>query len=106
MGPGDLCRVPSAAVPHGKAKRISRTKPCGECRMSCGYRARGVSIRAKFVLSRNPGYKTRGVKVLGEILFIEPQGVNEHRRPVSGAPSSSTPRESQAKLRDGTVWGL
>ena len=28
---------------------------------SCGYRARGVSIRGKFVLSRNPGYKTRGV---------------------------------------------
>ena len=25
---------------------------------SCGYRARGVSIRGKFVLSRNPGYKT------------------------------------------------
>ena len=27
---------------------------------SCGYRARWVSIRGKFVLSRNPGYKTRG----------------------------------------------
>ena len=27
---------------------------------SCGYRARGVSIRGKFVLSRNPGYKTSG----------------------------------------------
>ena len=26
---------------------------------SCGYQARGVSIRGKFVLSRNPGYKTR-----------------------------------------------
>ena len=25
-----------------------------------GYRARGVSIRGKFVLSRNPGYKSRG----------------------------------------------
>ena len=28
---------------------------------SCGYRARGVSIRGKFVLSRNSGYKTRWV---------------------------------------------
>ena len=28
---------------------------------SCGYRARGVNIRGKFVLSRNTGYKTRGV---------------------------------------------
>ena len=27
---------------------------------SCGYRARGVSIRGKFVLSRNPGYKRGG----------------------------------------------
>ena len=27
---------------------------------SCGYRARGVNIPGKFVLSRNPGYKTRG----------------------------------------------
>ena len=25
-------------------------------------------------------------------------------RPESGAPSSGTPRESQAKFRDGTVW--
>ena len=30
---------------------------------SCGYRAREVSIRGKFVLSRNPGYKTRGSHV-------------------------------------------
>ena len=27
---------------------------------SCGNRARGVSIRGKFVLSRNMGYRTRG----------------------------------------------
>ena len=27
-------------------------------------------------------------------------------RPEPGAPSSSTPRESQAKFRDGTVWVL
>ena len=25
---------------------------------------------------------------------------------MPGAPSSGTPRESQAKFRDGTVWGL
>ena len=31
-------------------------------------------------------------------------GVNGHRRPVPGAPSSDTPQESQAKLRVGTVW--
>ena len=38
--------------------------------------------------------------------FIETQGVIGHRRPVSGAPSSGTPRESQAKFRHGTVWVL
>ena len=32
--------------------------------------------------------------------------VNGHKRPVLGAPSSGTPRESQAKFRGGTVWGL
>ena len=31
---------------------------------SCGNRARGVSIRGKFVLSRNMGYRTRGVAML------------------------------------------
>ena len=31
---------------------------------SCGNRDRGVSIRGKFVLSRNMGYRTRGVAML------------------------------------------
>ena len=35
----------------------------------------------------------------GTIRFIEPQGLNEHRRPVSCTPSSGTPRESQAKFK-------
>ena len=42
--------------------------------------------------------------VPGEIRLIEPQGENGHMRPEPGAPSSSTPLESQAKSRDGTVW--
>ena len=57
--------------------------------------ARGVGIVAPFA--------PRG-SVFGEIRFIEPQRVNGHRRPVPGAPSSGTPRESQAKFRDGSVW--
>ena len=32
MGTGDLCRVPSAAVRHGKARQRSGMEPCGECR--------------------------------------------------------------------------
>ena len=36
---------------------------------SCGYRARWVSIRGQFVLSRTPEYKTRGVVMwLNEVL--------------------------------------
>ena len=44
--------------------------------------------------------------VFGKIHFIEPQAVNGHRRPVPGVPNNGTPRESQAKFRDGTVSGL
>ena len=33
---------------------------------SCGYRGREISIRGKFVLSRNPGYKTRGGRHVAE----------------------------------------
>ena len=53
--------VPQASARHGRARHSSGTGPCGDCRMSCVYLARGVSIRGKFVLSRNPEYKTRGV---------------------------------------------
>ena len=42
-----------AAVHPGRARQCSGMGPCGYCRR--------VSIRGKFVLSRNPGYKTRGV---------------------------------------------
>ena len=42
----------------------------------------------------------------GKISFIELQGINEHRRPVPGAPSNGTSRESKATFRDGTVWVL
>ena len=42
-----------------------------------------------------------GGQYLRKICFIEPQGVNGHRRHVPGAPISSTPREGQAKFRDG-----
>ena len=48
----------------------------------------------------------RGGSVLGKICYIVSQQVSGHRRPVQGAPSSSTSRESQAKFRDGTMWVL
>ena len=39
-----------------------------------------------------------------KIRFIEPQGINGHRRAVPGPPSSGTYRESQVMFRDWTVW--
>ena len=42
-----------------------------------------------------------GGQYSGTIRFIEPQGVYGHMRPAPGAP-----RDSQAKFRGGTVWGL
>ena len=44
--------------------------------------------------------------VLGENSFYRVPGITGHRRPVPGTPSSGTPRESLAKFRDRTVWGL
>ena len=69
VGQGDVCRVPLAAVRHGRARQTSESGPCGDCRRGCGYRARGVSIRGKFVLSRNVGYKSRGVAKLLNIVL-------------------------------------
>ena len=60
MGTGDLCRVPPAAVHPGRARQCSGMGPWSIVEGSCRNRAHGVSIRGKFVLSRNPGYKTRG----------------------------------------------
>ena len=47
-GPG-----PQGKNGHGGARQTLVTGPCG-------YRAGGVSIRSKFVLTRNLGDKTRG----------------------------------------------
>ena len=61
MGTGDLCRVLPAAVRHGRARLSSGAGAWGSVDGSCGDRARRVSILGKFVLSRNPGYKNRGI---------------------------------------------
>ena len=51
-------------------------------------------------------FAPRWVSIRGKFVLSSRRGVNWHRRPVPGAPSSGTPRESQAKVRDGTVLGL
>ena len=81
---------------NGHRRPVTRTPSSGmprERERSCRYQARVVRIRGKFVLSTNPGCKTRVSPC-----FIELQRVSDHRRPLSGSPSSCTPRESQAKL--------
>ena len=60
MGTGDLCLVPPVAIHPGRARRCSGTGPCEYCRRVLWVPGPRVSIRGKFVLSRNPGYKTRG----------------------------------------------
>ena len=51
---------------------------------SCGYRALWVGIRGMFVLSRNVGYKSRGLAMLLNIVLI---------------PGKPTPKSN---VRDGT----
>ena len=51
---------------------------------SCGYLALGVGIRGMFVLSRNVGYKSRGLAMLLNIVLI---------------PGKPTPKSN---VRDGT----
>ena len=60
MGTGDLCRLPLAAVRHGRVRQTSGTVPCGDCRMVLWVPGPRARIRGKFVLSRNLGYKTSG----------------------------------------------
>ena len=58
MGTGDLCMVHPAAVRYGRELgKFQRRDRVGIVEGSFGYRARGVSIREKSVLSRNLGYE-------------------------------------------------
>ena len=63
MGKGDLCRVPVAAVRHGRARQTSRTRPYGDCRRVLlwvpGLRDQH-SGKIRFI-ARNLAYKTRRV---------------------------------------------
>ena len=60
MGTANLCRVPPAAVCHGRARQSSGTGPCGDCRRVLWVPGLWGQYSGKIVLSRNPGYKTRG----------------------------------------------
>ena len=78
----------------------------GSVEGSCGYRARGISIRGKFVLLRNPGYKTRGVamwlNVLGENSFYRAPGGKWAQETSAGCPKQQyvTGESGKAQERD------
>ena len=58
MGTGDLCRVPPAAVRHGRARQSSGTGLCGDCR--------------RFPWVQGPLYQYSGI-----IRFIDKPGVQD-----------------------------
>ena len=84
IGLGDVCRVPLAAVRHGRAGQTSESGLCGDCRRFCGYWILGVSVRGKFDLSRNVGCKTRGVT----------KNKSDPRQPYPGQTSGMGPSAS------------
>ena len=79
MGQGNVCRVPLAAVRHGRARQTSESGPCGDCR-------RGLWV---------PG--PRG-QYSGKIRFIEKRRVQvEGGRQV--AKHSSDPRQAYPEVK-------
>ena len=79
IGPEDVCRVPLAAVRHGRARQTSESGPCGDCRGVLGV----------------PG--PRG-QYSGKIRFIEKRGVqDEGGRQV--AKHSSDPRQAYPEVK-------
>ena len=58
---------------RGRTRQSSATDRDGIVGRSCVYLARGVSIRGKFVLSRNPEYKTSGVDMWLNIVLTPGQ---------------------------------
>ena len=61
MGTRDLCRVPKQRYTTGEQGKFQGRDHVGIVEISYGYRARVVNVEGKIVLSRNPGYQTRGV---------------------------------------------
>ena len=79
MGPEDVCRLPLAAVRHGRARQTSESGPCGDCRGVLGV----------------PGPRSQ---YSGKIRFIEKLGVqDEGGRQV--ANHSSDPRQAYPEVK-------
>ena len=88
MGTGHLCRVPLATVRHGRARKISGTTPCGDCKRVLwvpGPRGQylGKNRFIEKLVTRRGGRHVAIVAIVvcilvpfttpGKIRFIEPQ---------------------------------
>ena len=89
MGPGDVCRLPLAAVRHGRARQTSESGPCGHCRRVLWVPDPWSQYSGKIRFIEKHGvqdeggrhvvgivgpFTTMGVRYPGKIRFIEPQG--------------------------------
>ena len=54
-------RCPVQMYATGEPGKVQGRDRVGVVERSCGYQTRRVSVRGKFVLSKSPGHKTRGV---------------------------------------------
>ena len=76
IGPGDVCRVPLAAIRHGRAEQTSESELCGDCR-------RGLWVPDPWC------------QYSGKIRFIEKHGVQEE----GVAKNSSDPRQAYPEVK-------
>ena len=76
IGPGDVCRVPLAAIRHGRAEQTSESGLCGDCR-------RGLWVPDPWC------------QYSGKIRFIEKHGVQEE----GVAKNSSDPRQAYPEVK-------
>ena len=62
MGTGDLCRVPPAAVHHGRARQCAGTGPCGYCRTVLWVPSPRGQYSGKIHFIEKPGVQDEGVR--------------------------------------------
>ena len=62
MGTGDLCRVPVAAVRHGRANQTSGTRPCGDCRRVLWVPGPRSQYSGKIRFIEKPGVQDEGAR--------------------------------------------
>ena len=105
MGPGDLCRVPSAAVRHGKTRQRSGTGPCAEGRRvlfgKCSFyrEIRGTRLGGRNVAKR----------IGGNSFYRAPGGGKWAHETCAGCPQqwyvTGEPGKAQGRDRVGIVEG-